>query len=144
MSEGIAALPPCRACEALRNCLPELLRDNTFAECMRVSPPLPFPPLRLEAGDGRGWVWSGVRMTPQPGAGCSSWCIMSAPHHSDPPCQVYSKTPSDTWQVDAIDGLHRYHFSITQATAYVQTRCYLLSQNIDGVNVPIERIKEMV
>lgn len=26
----------CRACEALRNCLPDMLRDATFSDCLRV------------------------------------------------------------------------------------------------------------
>lgn len=28
---------PCRACEALRSCLPDMLRDATFSSCLRVS-----------------------------------------------------------------------------------------------------------
>ena len=106
----MAALPLCRACEALRNCLPELLRDNTFAECMRVSPSPPSNWGQVTDVAGCGVV---ARRTPQPGGGCSSSCTMSAPHPCDPLCQLSSKTRSDTWQVDAIDGLHRHHFSMT-------------------------------
>lgn len=34
---GITLYLSCRACDALRSCLPEMLRDATFASCLRVS-----------------------------------------------------------------------------------------------------------
>lgn len=34
---GIIFHLSCRACDALRSCLPDMLKDATFASCLRVS-----------------------------------------------------------------------------------------------------------